>query len=715
MRYFLPFIGSSLLFIASLSYGQKQSYADSVLISLKPYLDTEKIDSLISLAHFPVAKNTMAKECVVFAQEAKRLALKHNLLDKYAKALELEGVALGAIGKKVEGIDSIKKSLTVSKNLNNTKLLAEGYFSLGNLYKTNDNLPDAIASYKLANEKYNLLENDPNKNIVTNNLAIAYFHSGNFTEALNYYLQDVLINKQTNDEIKLAKNYGNLSLVYKTLKNYDKANYYVQQAILIQKKTDQKFNLSISYLSAGNIKRKLKQYDSAFYFNKAALNISKDLKDTIGIAFAYANIASVYFSKKEYANAIINYFNAAKLFEQQQYTSKVLGCYSRLSTSYRLNGEYSNALIYANRAYIMAKKLNNMISLEEVTEALYKTYYELNNYKQALIYRDLNVAYKDSLINEEKIREIAKIETSYEIKSRDSEIALLNKNQEIAAIKAKENKQIKYFLIIIAALLIVIIAVVYNRYLAQKKIKFELAEANTQLKELNASKNKFFAIIAHDLRNPITAFNNLTSALVNNFKQLTEEQLLNYLENLKKSSEQFNGLLENLLQWALSQTSTLNIQIKEFDLSDLIQKNIDLLTQNALQKNISLSFDNMAKTKAYADPSTIDIVFRNIISNAIKFSNNDSQIKIRTTLSEKNIEISIQDEGIGMTAKEIEMLFDITKDTTKIGNSPEKGNGLGLLLSNEYIKKSSGEIRVLSKANKGTTFIIKLPRTQQVA
>ncbi len=692
---------------------QTAASADSIISSLVYLPTTEKIDTLLSLSHSPIRGNAMAKECILFAQKAKELALEWNLFDKYAKALELEGVALGALGKPIQAIDSVKKSIEISQNISNDTLMAEGYFSLGNLYEVNDNLPQAINFYKKAQSKFKLLKSHPLKNSVINNLANAYYHAGYYSESLTSHLQDITFNKQNKNEAKLAKGYGNLSLVYKALKNYQKASFYIQQAIETQKKLDLQFDLSISYLSAGSIQRKIKNYDSAFYFNKAALKISNTLKDTIGIAFAYFNIASVHFSKKENAKAIDNYYKAKDIFTDQNYTSKVLVCYNNLSLCYRETGDTKKALMFSQKAYELATDLNNIALLEMVTETVYLTYNELGDYRDALKFRDLNMAYKDSLLNQEKVKEIAKIEANYEIKSRDSEIALLNKNEEISSIKAEESEKIKYFLIIIAILLLFIIGYGYNRYLAQKKIKLALSEANGQLKELNISKNKFFAIIAHDLRNPIAAFNNLTNALVNNFKHLSKEQLLNYLSNLNKSSSQINGLLENLLQWALSQTETLNLDLKEFNLSRVIQKNIDLLAQNAAQKSISFSFSEGKETMAYADPSTIDIVFRNIIANAIKFSNIESKIDINTRLTGEFVEISIKDEGIGMTADEIEMLFDITKDTTKIGASTEKGSGLGLLLCSEYIKKSKGEILVKSIINIGSTFIIKLPRIEQ--
>jgi signal transduction histidine kinase len=468
----------------------------------------------------------------------------------------------------------------------------------------------------------------------------------------------------------------------------------------------------MSYLSAGNIYRKLEKYDSAFYFNRAALEICAKHDDIVGVAFAHYNIASVHYSLKEYKLSIENYQKATEIFEEGNYVRNLSSCYNSISICYRKLGNNKIAMAYVKKSYTLAKKLDNISLLEDATGNLSNIYKSLGDFKQALIYRDLQMEYKDSLLNKQKLEAIAKVETDYEIKSRDSEITILNKNKELSELKIQEANRVKYSLLVIALLLIILLLIGYNRFLFQKKLKAQLAKKNAQLKDLNASKDKFFAIIAHDLSNPVAAFRNLSTALIENYKALSEEQLLDYLANLKKSSGYLVDLLDNLLQWALSQTKKLHLEFNEFDLSAVIQKNIDLLKQNADQKEISFKYDVNEEMVAYADKSTIDLVFRNIIANGIKFSPNGATIEITSKLTSLNVEVSIKDNGIGMTPEEVDMLFDITKDMTTLGNSTEKGSGLGLILSKEFIKKNGGEISVKSDPEKGSTFIISLPRTQ---
>ena len=155
------------------------------------------------------------------------------------------------------------------------------------------------------------------------------------------------------------------------------------------------------------------------------------------------------------------------------------------------------------------------------------------------------------MLDEQKLEAIKSLETNYEIAQRDSEIELLNKSEELNALSLSQAKMRGILLGVLSLLLLVILGIIYRNLKIKRRAEKELEDKNNQLKELNAAKDKFFAIIAHDLRNPLSAFQSLSTGLYDNFKKLSEDDLQRYLENLKNSSEQLVNLLQNLLQWAL--------------------------------------------------------------------------------------------------------------------------------------------------------------------
>ncbi len=319
------------------------------------------------------------------------------------------------------------------------------------------------------------------------------------------------------------------------------------------------------------------------------------------------------------------------------------------------------------------------------------------------------MAYTDSLLNEQKLEAIASLETNFEIEQRDTEIELLSKNEELNTLALSQAKTKGILLTALSVLLLLILAVIYRNLKIKRKTEKELEEKNSQLKELNATKDKFFTIIAHDLRNPLSAFQSLSTGLYENFKKLPEGDLQHYLKNLKNSSEQLVNLLQNLLQWALSQTQNLKTSKESIDLSSLLQKSIGLLEESAAQKNILIRSEIISDSKAYGDSQTIDLVFRNLISNAIKFTNPGGEVVVKTIKKGNNIIISFRDTGIGMTEEDTKRLFSIVEDTSRIGKSKEKGTGLGLILCKEFINKNDGQINVTSKIGEGTTFNVVLP------
>ena len=203
----------------------------------------------------------------------------------------------------------------------------------------------------------------------------------------------------------------------------------------------------------------------------------------------------------------------------------------------------------------------------------------------------------------------------------------------------------------------------------------------------------------------------MTTALHENYQNLKSNEIKSYLNNLHKTAKELTTLLHNLLQWALSQTRKLALKPVAFDVNSLIDNNIKLIEESARQKNITIYREPSADAAlAFADPNMIDLVIRNILSNAIKFTPEGGRISISVTHTGKQIAIKIADSGIGMTPKDIGKLFDFVQRTPSSGNAAAgQGSGLGLILSKEFVEKNNGAIEVASEPGKGSIFTILLP------
>ena len=234
-------------------------------------------------------------------------------------------------------------------------------------------------------------------------------------------------------------------------------------------------------------------------------------------------------------------------------------------------------------------------------------------------------------------------------------------------------------------------------------------ENEEKLKELNITKDKFFSIIAHDLKNPFNQFIGLTKLLLEGFVDFSREELFDFIKLLSKISDKTNNLLENLLEWSRSQTGSLSYNPIELDMKTLIINVISLFENQLHNKEINIKTTFSNNLYALADENMIKSVFRNLISNAIKYTPKGGEILIEGTLSDKQVEILIIDEGVGIKAENLENLFRLDIQYTTEGTDNEKGTGLGLVLCKEFIEMNGGLIQVESTVGEGSKFKISLP------
>jgi two-component system sensor histidine kinase/response regulator len=249
--------------------------------------------------------------------------------------------------------------------------------------------------------------------------------------------------------------------------------------------------------------------------------------------------------------------------------------------------------------------------------------------------------------------------------------------------------------------------------LSRVKTHLDLKCAREELKELNATKDKFFSIIAHDLRNPLQCLILYADSLHNDYDLLDDDKRKDYFHKFYNNSNLIAALLENLLEWSQSQQGIIEPHPKEIDLHALTEENIDLLEENAKKKNIAVSSQIKPETFAFADNNMIRTVIRNLISNAVKFTNPGGKVEISAAISTNgnSVDITISDNGVGISAEDIDTLFriDVKKKKNK-GTDNEKGTGLGLILCKEFVEKNNGSIRVASEPGKGSRFTFTLPR-----
>ena len=230
-----------------------------------------------------------------------------------------------------------------------------------------------------------------------------------------------------------------------------------------------------------------------------------------------------------------------------------------------------------------------------------------------------------------------------------------------------------------------------------------------ELRELNATKDKFFSIIAHDLRGPFSGLLGFSQIFAHPNRELSQAQRNRFGALLHDSARNMYELLENLLAWARLEKNSLNISPVQMNLYDVTEKAIALLSHNADSKKIQLSNTIAADMEVYADPNAVSTILRNLITNAIKFTEPDGQIVVAATFENNVTQVSVSDNGIGMKEETSQQVFQSEFPLSTTGTREEIGTGLGLLISRELSALSGGEIWVESEEGQGSTFFFTLP------
>lgn len=242
-----------------------------------------------------------------------------------------------------------------------------------------------------------------------------------------------------------------------------------------------------------------------------------------------------------------------------------------------------------------------------------------------------------------------------------------------------------------------------------KKAEKSLKENEARLKELNATKDKLFSIIGHDLQGPLSNIIGFSELIDKGYNNYSDEEIRNYNKIIYQLSQSVSGLLENLLTWARSQRNQITLVPQNISMQLIIEKCYSLLIHNIEHKQILFINEVPADTTVYADEEMMTIVIRNLISNAIKFTSRGGTISIFTDNSEERAVIGIKDTGIGIPADKVRYLFKASTNHTNTGTEGETGTGLGLVICKDFVEKNGGQIWIESKPGEGSVFYFSLP------
>lgn len=685
------------------------------------------------------------------SQASNNLGLIYQRKGKYAKSTEyffdvislLEGKndhltiahAYSNLGISHKNIKSYKKSIKHhQKAINNylaanyVKGVASSYINLGLTYQNMGELDSAIImNQKALNMKNKLTAREVA--YIHNNLGTIYSSKEDFIRSRENLMKALNYFRQINSSYYMAAAYANIGEVLLRQQKLDQAKSYLDSALAYTDSTDAIEYKTAVYKSLASLYEKQNKYDKAL----EALKTYSALEDSIKRKEHYHRVEQMEAeyqmlqNSKEKSN-LAEEFEIQKLrlqkAERKRYfiwigVSLLVVFTLLFAYKYYFDRRRKLTLIRKNQEY--QKALQNLKDSRRRNEAILLAIPDIlfifdrnGRYLDIKTHDDTRLALPREQLLDSTIADVLPEEhatlfqkkinlaidnRSIEIFEYDLDIPEIGKLSFEARLVGMDNSSV---------------LCIVRDITSERKNILELESSREALRDANISKDKFFSIIAHDLKNPFNALIGFSSLLNEDFQEFSDEERMEYIKQIYQASESLFSLLENLLEWTKAKTGKLEFSPEIVDINAVIDQNLKILTPEARQKNIEIVFEDSGKEECYvsADKNMLTSIIRNLTANAIKFTHPGGRIVISIKEASAMVTCSVADNGVGISEEDLNKLFKIDSNVRKAGTENEQGTGLGLLLCKEFIEKNGGKISVSSQLSKGSTFSFTVPRTQ---
>ncbi len=555
---------------------------------------------------------------------------------------------------------------------------------IGNTFYLEMQHEQAMQYYLRALTKSDKSEYGYKKGISQINVANVLSFQGKHDEAITYLESALAVFMELGDQYQTAVCLNNIGVAYLNSDRPEMAKPNLERTLEIYRRLDDKKGQSAALINLGVASSLVGDFDSALAYQNESLEINRSLNDLQRIAEGLVNQSS----------------NFLKL------------------------SRFEEAKVMAEEGMVVAEQIHSLPILHELYGNLSSIYDSLNDFSEALRFHRLFKEAGDSLVNIESRQDILELEVSYRSAKKNDEIRLLTLENEQNAVKLRTNRTALILLLASIALGLILVGVLYRLYDVRTKSAQSLSEKNLELNQLNQSLEsrelelkkansqvtKFVTILAHDIKNPLSAYRAVAKTLSDSYFDLPENDKLGLIQRLEKSSETLFELFQNLLQWSTSKSGSMSFSPKEINLGIIAFKAVALLQSAAERKEITIDLQVDSETMVFADRTMVSIIITNLLSNAIKFTSRGGEIWVSAKLNGGFYQVSIRDSGIGLSADDLALLFRLDVDHKIIGDSDEKGTGVGLILCHEFVAKNGGRIWAESIFGHGSTFHFTLPQ-----
>ena len=547
------------------------------------------------------------------------------------------------------------------------------------------------------------------------------FRQSNYAQAVEYTTQSLKLAEQEHDSTGMALAYRVLGNIYTFgFKQYDAALQYQLSALKIYERKNDKRNMAAF---CGNITWIYASTNQNLKEAHRLANLGVHLADSLGdkqlLSYNYNSKGLIYLQEEKFDSALFYLDESIRMAGKVNDHAVIAYDNSIKGNVYLRQGDTKKAIAMFEFALIESKKINQRETQKDSYAGLAKGYEKLGNYPLAYRNHLLYIQLKDSLVNWETTQKALITRMRFAEEKREAKITELELANQLAH-KEKVFDFVLFGAIFLSMVVVLILVVKNNRHRTETNLLLqekntEIAEQNLKLKQANDTKDKFFSIIGHDMRSPLVSLKGLLGMVIRN--EISESEFKTFASKLHHLVIGTNETLENLLQWAHSQIDGWHYAPADLALKPLVLKCASLFYEAAMAKKIELIINVEEKEIVYVEANQIELIIRNLIHNAIKFTPNGGQVHVTSGESGESgefVEVRVTDTGLGMLPEDALTIFQKHPTHTTRGTQGERGTGLGLLLCKEMIENNGGKIAVTSELGKGSTFHVFLKRSSAI-
>lgn len=613
-------------------------------------------------------------------------------------------------------LDSLKvlanDALVLSKKINYSEGIALAYSELGTFYSDKGKYDESLENLKKALEISIENKNDQLRLSILNEIGGQYDYKGNYDLALKEYLNCIELAKKLEDKDMLSIVNENIANLYISQKDFEHGMFYYERVKKINEEIGDPLFIAETMSNMASAYTDMGKLEHAIFNANSAIKIFEKNKILDWLAYAYQVKGKIYLKQNKNKWALYWFRQAELLHENLEDQREEISLLTGIAEANLNMGNDSVANFYAQKAFKLSEKIDVITGLKDASKILYTVNKNKGEFEIALKYHEVFKEVSSKIIKKEGQKGLTMLKTKIEYEQQKLE--LIQENEKALA----KQKNYVYAILFILFIFLIITLLIKKNARIQKTLNKELISKQQDLErkekylnEANHTKNKLFSIIGHDLRGPIGAF----QGLIKLFKEgeMSKEEFIGFVPKLKSDIDHIAFTLNNLLSWGQTQMNGSVTKPGITSIEGIVNENIALLSEVASNKSIKLINRIEPNTITWCDSDQIDIVIRNLVSNALKFTPENGMVTIGAVEKTKQWEIYVRDNGVGMNEETLGKIFDQSGTHSTYGTNDEKGTGLGLALCKEMVEKNHGIIWVDSSINKGSSFYFTIPKAQK--